>query len=48
MQPVHEPKQVKCCNHDLIPICKTPTTGAKIFHLFLSSLLSRDRVPKFL
>jgi hypothetical protein len=29
--------------------CHTPTTGAKIFFLlFLSSSLSRDRVPKFL
>jgi chromosome segregation ATPase len=29
-------------------LCNTPTMRANIFHLFLSSSLSRDRVPEFL
>jgi hypothetical protein len=37
MQLVHEPKQAKCCNHALIPICNTPMVGRRNFILLKNS-----------
>jgi hypothetical protein len=34
---VHEPKQAKCCNHALIPICNTPMVGHQNFILLKKS-----------
>jgi hypothetical protein len=38
-QLIHEPKQAKCCNHALIPICNTPMVGHQNFVLLKKSNL---------
>jgi hypothetical protein len=44
-QLVHEPKQAKCCNHALIPICNTPTTELENFSAFFLLFSEEQNSP---
>jgi hypothetical protein len=44
-QLVHEPKQAKCCNHALIPICNTPTSRFRDLRPPVTQILCQFESP---